>query len=44
VGGPERAQARRDQIDADLKRAGEHNRAVFEAEANNKRRAPRRTP
>jgi DNA repair exonuclease SbcCD ATPase subunit len=30
---------RRDQIDADLKRAHEHNRAVFEAEANNKRRA-----
>jgi hypothetical protein len=30
---------RRDQIDADLKRAHEHNRAVFEAEASNKRRA-----
>lgn len=31
--------ARREQLDADLKRAGEHNRAVFEAEASNKRRA-----
>lgn len=30
---------RREQLDADLKRASEHNRAVFEAEANNKRRA-----
>lgn len=30
---------RRDQLDADLKRADEHNRAVFEAEANNKRHA-----
>lgn len=30
---------RREQLDADLQRASEHNRAVFEAEANNKRRA-----
>lgn len=30
---------RRDEIDAELARAGEHNRAVFEAEASNKRRA-----